>query len=167
MRNRVLLWLLCVCSAFWAACPTASAQPSTPAADSASIAAILADLDRAWHDADAGRWVSHYAPDARFINIAGMVMPDTGALRSRLHQIFNGVFKGSRHVGTLRHLRFVGADVAVVDEDIEITGFSALPAGTRPTAPGLLRTRMRHVLQRVDGRWRIVASQNTPVAPER
>lgn len=141
------------------------AQAPDAAADSVRIAAVLSDLDAAWHAADADRWVAHYAPDARFVNIAGRLMADRGALRGRLDQIFHGVFSGSRHVGTLRHLRFLTPDVAVADEDIEITGFTGLPGGIRPTAPGVLRTRMRHVLRRAGERWEIVASQNTAVAP--
>lgn len=137
----------------------------TPSADAESIGAIVADLDAAWAHADADRWASHYAPDAEFINILGMVMPNVEAMRARHHEIFHGVFKGSRHKGTLRKLRFLGPDVAIADVDIEVTGFSALPPGSRPTAPGVLRTRMRHVLQKAGSRWRIVATQNTAVAP--
>jgi hypothetical protein len=96
---------------------------------------------------------------------SGALMTNRDALRARLDQIFRGVFRGSRHEGTLRHLRFLGPDAAAVDEDIEITRFASLPAGIRPTAPGVLRTRMRHVFQRTGGRWVIVSSQNTAVAP--
>lgn len=145
--------------------PPVGAQAPATAPDSARVVAVLAALDSAWHAADAGRWVAHYAPDARFVNIAGALMADRRALRARLDQIFRGVFRGSRHLGTLRHLRFLSRDVAVVDEDIEITGFTGLPPGIRPTQPGVLRTRMRHVFQRTGGRWLIVASQNTAVAP--
>lgn len=137
-------------------------------ADSAHIVGVLGGLDSAWHAGDADRWVAAYAPAddfLGFINISGTRMADRDILRARLAQIFAGIFRGSRHVGTLRQLRFVGADVAVADEDIEITEFAGLPAGIAQTAPGVLRTRMRHVLRRRRGRWMIVASQNTAVAP--
>ena len=144
---------------------TGEAQRPGRGADSARIATVLAALDSAWQSGAAKQWVAHYAPDANFINISGMRMTDRATLEARLAQIFGGIFRGSRHVGTLRHLRFLGADAAVADEDIEITGFAGLPAGISPTAPGVLRTRMRHVLERRAGRWVIVASQNTAVAP--
>ena len=146
----------------------ASAQPSRSRADSAHIVGVLAGLDSAWHAGDADRWVAAYAPAPDFlgfVNISGTRMADRDVLRARLAQIFGGIFHGSRHVGTLRQLRFLGANLAVADEDIEITEFTGLPAGIAPTAPGVLRTRMRHVLQRRAGRWLIVASQNTAVAP--
>jgi len=62
-------------------------------------------------------------------------------------------------------VRFLRPDVAIADVDIEVTGFQALPPGSRPTERGVLRTRMRHVLTRTDVVWEIVATQNTAVAP--
>ena len=135
-------------------------------ADSTSIAAIVADLDSSWARADAALWASHYTPDAEFINILGMLMPDMKSMQARHHEIFQGVFRGSRHHGALRRVRFLGPDVAIADVDVEVTGFKALPPGSVPTAPGVLRTRMRHILARVGGTWKILASQNTAVAPK-
>ena len=146
----------------------AQAPTSPRAVDSVRIVGVLAALDSAWHSGDADRWVAHYAPApdfGSFINISGMRMEDPATLRTRLAQIFGGIFRGSRHVGTLRRLRFLGADAAVADEDIEITGFAGLPAGISATAPGVLRTRMRHVLIRRGNQWVIAASQNTAISP--
>jgi len=157
-----------LCIAIARGAPAAAQSVSPTAADSSRIVAVLAELDSAWHHGDADRWMALYAPApdfAGFINISGTRMSDRDVLRTRLAQIFAGIFRNSRHAGTLRQLRFIGADVAVVDEDIEITGFAGLPAGISATAPGVLRTRMRHVMQRRAGRWLILASQNTAVAP--
>lgn len=168
MHARALRFLMVAVGVGFAGVVPASAQPSRSRADSAHIVGVLAGLDSAWHAGDADRWVAAYAPAPDFlgfINISGTRMADRDLLRSRLAQIFTGIFRGSRHVGTLHQLRFLGDDVAVADEDIEITQFTGLPAGIAPTAPGVLRTRMRHVLQRRTGRWLIVASQNTAVAP--
>ena len=159
---------LVVCIAGAAPAGAQATSRAHAATDSMSIVRVLAGLDSAWQAGNAARWVAHYAPDAEFagfINISGLRMSDPGTLQARLAQIFGGIFRGSRHVGTLRQLRFVNADVAIADEDIEITGFTGLPPGISPTAPGVLRTRMRHVLVRRAGEWLIVASQNTAVAP--
>ena len=141
------------------------AQGAAP--DSVAIHGIVADLDSAWARADAALWASHYASDAEFINILGMLFPDVKTMQARHHEIFQGVFRGSRHHGALRRVRFLGPDVAIADVDIDVTGFQALPPGSVPTEPGILRTRMRHVLEKRDGVWRIVATQNTAVAPRR
>ena len=171
MHRPIAISRLCVALAtclITAISAGAQTRSGRPASDSSRIVSILAGLDSAWHDGDADRWVAHYAPGpdfVDFINISGTRMSDPATLRTRLAQIFSGIFRGSRHVGTLRHLRFLDADAAIADEDIEITGFTGLPAGISPTEPGVLRTRMRHVLTRRRGAWLIVASQNTAVAP--
>ena len=169
MRRRITSFTLGALLAAGAVARTASSQESAsvPAADSARIVAVFADLDSAWQTADADRWVAHYAPDARFINIAGMLMTDAGTLRARMAEILHGIFRNSRHTGTLRYLRRLGADAVLAEEEIEIRDFTGLPPGVRATEPGVLRTRMRHVLQRVGDRWVIVASQNTAIAPSR
>jgi uncharacterized protein (TIGR02246 family) len=159
---QLIAFKLIVCTALSS---EALAGSTGAPADSVSIATIIANLDSAWAHGDADRWAADFADDAEFINILGMVMTNKQAMRDRHYQIFTGVFKGSRYQSALRRVRFLGNDVAIADVDIEVTGFSALPPGAQPTAPGVLRTRMRHVLHRIDGRWWIVASQNTAIAP--
>ena len=134
-------------------------------ADSTAIVHAVAELDSAWNTGNADRWAANYTPDCDFVNILGMALPSFEAMRARHHEIMTGVFRGSRHEGRIRRLRFLGADAAVVDVDIQVTGFKALPPGSRPSKPGVLETRMKHVFQRIDGAWKIVASQNTAVAP--
>ncbi|NUO64093.1 MAG: SgcJ/EcaC family oxidoreductase [Gemmatimonadaceae bacterium] len=168
MGDRLTRTLMLAIMLALAGARPAFAQSRRAHADSVRIVAELAGLDSAWHSGDADAWVAHYASDADFVgfvNISGTRMTDRATLRERLARIFAGMFRGSRHVGTLQRLRFLGAHIAVADEDIEITGFAALPAGISATAPGVLRTRMRHVLVRRGRRWLIVASQNTAVAP--
>jgi len=146
--------------------PVALPNSADATADSLQIAVAVANLDSAWASGDADRWARGYAADADFINILGMLFPDTNSMRARHHEIFNGVFRGSRHEGTIRRMRFPAPDVAIVDVDVAVTGFKALPPGVRPTELGVLRTRMRHVFQKTDGYWRIVATQNTAIAPK-
>lgn len=135
------------------------------AADSAAILHVVAELDSAWNRADAARGAANYVADCDFVNILGMVLPNREVMQARHHEIFVGVFHGSRHEGRLRRLRFLGSDTAIADVDITVTGFKGLPPGSYPTKPGALETRMKHVLTRIDGTWKIVATQNTAVAP--
>ncbi len=137
------------------------------ASDSVDIVNVLARLNEAWRAGDASAWASAYVPDVRFVNISGMRMTSRDSLRGRMAAIFTGMFRGSERTSVLQGLRFTGRDIAIADEDVEIRGYSALPAGVVATEPGVLRTRIVHVLQRRDDRWMIVATQNTAVAPVR
>jgi uncharacterized protein (TIGR02246 family) len=125
----------------------------------------VARLEQAWNMSNAELWAAEYWPDGELINILGAVLPNAAEVRARTAQILAGPFHGSRFASTVRSIRFVGTDAAVVDIDIRVTHFRALPPGTVPTEPGVLLTRMKHVFERRSGRWRIVASQNTAVLP--
>ena len=125
----------------------------------------LERLAQAWNTADAAMWADEYWPQGELVNILGGVMPNPTAIRERHAEILAGPFKGSHFESTVRRIQFLGADVAIVDTDIRVTQFRALPPGAVATSPGVLLTRMKHVYQRRDGIWRIAASQNTAVLP--
>ncbi|SFS03734.1 conserved hypothetical protein [Dyella sp. OK004] len=125
----------------------------------------LERLAQAWNTADAVMWASEYWPEGESINILGGIMHDPAAIRDRHGEIFAGPFKGSHFESKVRRIQFAGADVAIVDADVRVTQFHALPPGIVATSPGVLLTRLKHVYQRRDGRWRISASQNTAVLP--
>jgi hypothetical protein len=44
--------------------------------------------------------------------------------------------------------------------------FSGLPAGLRPTEPGVLRGRLTWVVMKIGGEWQIVSQQITPIPPQ-
>ena len=122
-------------------------------------------LAQAWNTADASMWADEYWPQGELVNILGGIMPNAAAIRDRHAEILAGPFKGSHFESTARRIQFLGADVAIVDTDIRVTKFRALPPGAVATSPGVLLTRMKHVYQRRDGIWHIVSSQNTAVLP--
>jgi hypothetical protein len=48
----------------------------------------------------------------------------------------------------------------------EVTNFSSLPPGLVPTAPGVLRARLKLVLVKDTDEWKIFAAQNTAIVPQ-
>jgi hypothetical protein len=46
-----------------------------------------------------------------------------------------------------------------------VRNFRQLPPNVLPTSKGVLRTRLKHVLEKRGSVWQIVASQNTDVKP--
>lgn len=144
----------------------AHAAPSN--ADVAAEKPLRESLDRlaqAWNTADGAMWAHEYWPEGELVNILGGIMPNAEAIRERHTAVLEGPFKGSHFEYTVRHIQFLGPDVAIVDTDIRVTHFRVLPRGAVATSPGVLLTRMKHVYQRRDGTWRIIASQNTAVLP--
>ncbi|APG05534.1 hypothetical protein BJI69_17590 [Luteibacter rhizovicinus DSM 16549] len=137
-------------------------------ADALAEKPLRASLDRlanAWNTSDGAMWAHEYWPEGELVNILGGVMPNAEAIRERHTAVLEGPFKGSHFESTVRRIQFLDPDVAIVDTDIRVTHFRALPPGAVATSPGVLLTRMKHVYQRRDGTWRIIASQNTAVLP--
>jgi uncharacterized protein (TIGR02246 family) len=142
----------------------AAPRPSDVLAEKA-IRESLDRLAQAWNTGDGAMWAREYWPEGELVNILGGVMPDAEAIRERHSAVLAGPFKGSHFESTVRRIRFLGPDVAIVDTDIRVTNFHALPRGAVATSPGVLLTRMKHVYQLRESSWRILSSQNTAVLP--
>ncbi|WP_232293347.1 SgcJ/EcaC family oxidoreductase [Stigmatella aurantiaca] len=136
-----------------------------PAQDERDLQQLVAVQAEAWNSGDAVAWSKDFAQDADFINIVGSVFEGREQIEQRHAAIFSTLFKGSQAKVTVRKIVFPQEDIAVVDTTHEVTGHSGLPPGVRDTEPGLLRTRMRYVMQKRSGQWRILAGQNTDVKP--
>jgi uncharacterized protein (TIGR02246 family) len=138
---------------------------ATVVSDSMAILGVVSRLDAAWSAMDAAAWSREFSSDAQFVNILGQTMDGSTAIRDRHAFLFSGPFKGSRLVSTVSRLKFVGPLAAFVECNQNLTGYVALPPGARETQPGVLKTRMVHVLAKVNGTWTIISTQNTQLQP--
>ena len=134
---------------------------TVPAADAAIVAAILELFVSGWNGGDARAWAPLFAEDATFVNVMGGELAGREAIISQHATLFAGMFKGTVLESA------VSTDVIVADAANTVSQLRALPPGLQMTEPGLLRTRLRHVLARggLMG-WQIVATQNTPIPPK-
>ena len=154
------------------ACGAASAGPaaSVPAvsAQEPSDAPLRASVQRlagAWNAGNGDTWAAEFWPDGSLVNILGVVFPNAAAVGAVTNRILAGPFKGSTFAPVVRRVRFVGTSAAIVDADISVTNFRALPPGAVATSPGLLLTRFTYVYELRAGVWKIEAAQNTAVLP--
>jgi len=149
---------------FLAVTVCAAAQAHDAAAE-AAIRAIVAEQVLAWNAGDGTRYASHVAPDASFTNLFGMVMYGAPAFAKRHNDILSTFYKGTTKKQSVRRIRFITPDVAIVDIDNEIHGLKAMPAGIPVPADGVLRTQLMQVFARRDGSWWIEAYHNVDVKP--
>lgn len=149
-----------------AACSTATgAAPLPPAVSDAPLRASVARLATAWNAGDGEAWAAEYWPDGSLINILGVVFADAKSVAAVTNQILAGPFKGSTFVPTVRRVRLIGTDAAILDVDVNVTNFRGLPPGAVATMPGLLLTRFTYVFENRSNVWKIASSQNTAVQP--
>jgi uncharacterized protein (TIGR02246 family) len=133
------------------------------AASEAAIRTIVADQAAAWNAGDATRYARHVAPNASFTNLFGMVIYGAPAFVTRHADILATFYKGTTKHHTVRRIRFVTPDVAVVDIDNEVRGVRSMPAGIAVPTDGVLKTQLMEVFVRRDGQWWIEAYHNVDV----
>lgn len=142
--------------------PSALAQV---APDEATIRALVAAQALAWDAGDGEAYSKDIAPDVSFTNLFGMVMYGSRAFTERHKQILADFYKGTTKSHTIRRIRFVTSDVAIVDIDNEVRGVKAMPAGIGVPSDGIVRTQLMEVFVRRDGRWWIEAYHNVDTKP--
>ncbi len=122
--------------------------------DEQAIHDIVQGLDTAWNASDSRAFTSHFAEDARFIHIFGGQLDGRAAIEAAHRDIFDTIYKGSRATFSVRSLRMLRPDVAVVWTRALVTTAQGNEVDTRPTM----------VLVKDGGKWQIVMFQNTRVA---
>lgn len=138
--------------------------PATPEAETA-IRAIVARQVAAWNAGDGAGFAESLAPEASFTNVFGMVMYGKQPFVARQIEVLSTFFKGTTKSHTIRRIRFVTPDVALVDIDNEVRGVKTMPAGVVVPPDGVVRTQLMEVFVRRDGRWWIEAFHNVDVKP--
>jgi uncharacterized protein (TIGR02246 family) len=120
----------------------------------------------AWNAGDAEGWCKDFTEDSEFVNIIGAHFENRDANLRRHADLFATIFKGSRLDVREMKIRVLGDFTATADLVLDLTGFSKLPPGIRPSIGNdVLRTRMHYVLVRDGTCWWIVFSQNSAVMP--
>ena len=130
-----------------------------------AIRTIVADQVVAWNAGDGQAYAEHVAPDVSFTNLFGMVMYGKAAFVERHSQILSTFYKGTTKHHTIRRVRFITPDVAVVDIDNEVRGVRAMPAGIAVPPDGIVKTQLMEVFVRRENRWWIEAYHNVDVKP--
>ncbi len=124
------------------------------AKDEETIREVEARLRDAWNKQDAKEYASFFAEDAELVNIFGSVFHGREAIQERLTEVFSTVFRNSVQKTFIRKIRFIRPDVALVDVDHEIAYDGVLSP---------LHTKMKCLMTKENGKWVIVAAQNTDV----
>jgi uncharacterized protein (TIGR02246 family) len=133
----------------------------------AAIRAIVAAQAVAWNEGNGEAYARDVAPEVSFTNVFGMVMYGRPAFVKRHAEILATFYRGTNKRHTVRRVRFVTADVAIVDIDNEVSGVTAMPGGIALPPNGVLKTQLLEVFARRDGRWWIEAYHNVDVKPSR
>lgn len=148
--------------------PLASAASVAAAGQQDDILALIDAQAAAWAAKDGAAYGATYTEDAVLINPVGGILVGSALIASQhvfLFNSVNGPFRVSASSWTLRDLTFLTGSIAMVELDVTLTGFSALPPGLPAVEPGVVRTRVTWIAIKRGGEWLIMHQQMTPLPP--
>ena len=97
------------------------------------------------------------APHASSTNIFGTVMYGASAFAKRHAEILATFYKGTTKRHSIRGIRFVTSNIAIVDIDNELDGVKAMPTGIRLPPGGIVKTQLMEVFVGRGKRWWVEA----------
>ena len=138
-----------------------SAQPASSNISIDPIMDIVNAVTAAWAAKDASAYAAPYAADLQAVSPRGDLIAGRDAFRAQHVFLFAGPFAGSTQTITVRNIQFLTGTIAIVHQDVSLTGYAFLPPGL-PSSGGVVSTRVTWVVEKRGGSWEIVFQQMTP-----
>jgi uncharacterized protein (TIGR02246 family) len=124
--------------------------------DENAIRANVAQLVKGWNAKSGTEFAKPFAPDADYVVINGSQIKGREAIARGHQSIFETIYKNSTLALSVDSIRFLRPDVVVV----HVSGSMEIVEGNS-TRSG--KAKMTLVMTKTDGKWEIVAFQNTGV----
>jgi uncharacterized protein (TIGR02246 family) len=131
--------------------------------DQAIADTTLARFVDCWNHANGPGYRELYWPEAELVDPRGDVFEGADAVTKLHTDLWSTILAGSVIQGRVRKVRRLGPDHLVVDMDLEVTAYKSLPSGVRDVG-GVVKNRLKHVMERRQGVWKILSGQNTALA---
>jgi uncharacterized protein (TIGR02246 family) len=158
----MLVKINCLILILFAAAAGAFAQQASSTADTAkddaAVRQIVKQLEDAWNAHDGKAFAARFAADADYIVIDGMYAKGREAIEKGHQGIFTTIYKDSTNRGTVKSVRFLRPDIAIVHVEWNLT----VPSGGKENKGSAMNTLL---MANEKGTWSIAAFQNTPVRP--
>jgi len=126
------------------------------AADEAAMRESVKQLETGWNTKSGAVFANPFAEDADYVVINGMYFKGRAAIETAHQRIFDTIFKDTKIRLTVKQIRFLRPDVAV----IHVNGHRDGPT-KELTGDAILTL----VMTKEQQGWTIAAFQNTSVAP--
>ncbi len=127
-----------------------------------TIRKVIADLASAWNRHDMKVYTALFSEDADYVSGAGSWWRGRREIEKEHAERHAAVFKESRVTITGTSIRLLQPEIAIVHSTWELEGLKDPDGRDLPGRKGILT---QVVAREQDGRWRIVASQNTDIPP--
>lgn len=155
-RMHTIVMAVCACALTAAAQGGAPAPDGARAADEAAARENVRQMEAGWNAKSGERFAAPFADDADYVIVNGQHIRGRRHIAEDHQRIFDTFYKATTLSLSVKQVRFLRADVAVVHVAAVLSG-QAEPPHEKSATITLLMTKEA-------GAWRIAAFQNTPVA---
>jgi len=124
--------------------------------DEAAIRANVEQMAKGWNMKSGAEFAKPFAEDADYVVVNGAHIKGRAANAAGHQQIFDTIYKDSRNAGTVKQIRFVRLDVAVVHVEWNLS-FKVNGEEQKGHALSTM------VMTKEKGKWSIAAFQNTAI----
>ena len=138
----------------------AGAGPAADGADEAAIRENVRQMEAGWNAKSGAQFARPFAADADYVIINGMYIKGQEVIAQAHQRIFDTIYKESTVSLSVKQVRMLRPDVAVV----HVTGANKF---TRDGETRTTEAIITLVMTKESGAWRIAAFQNTQVAAQR
>ena len=130
-------------------------------ADEEAIGSVIGRVVDLWNRHDMHAFAALFAQDADFVDVFGKWFRSRAAIEKVLSERHATVFKHSRFTSKEIVIRIPRPELAVVHAVLELSGAFSPQGQPLPPGQGVITC----VLDKAASGWRILALQNTAVAP--
>ena len=127
--------------------------------DETAVRQIVQQVQDGWNAHDGKAFAAPFAADADYVVVNGMYSKGRDAIEKGHTGIFTTIYKDSRNMATIKSVRFLRSDVAVVHVEWNLE----FKAGGETRKGHALNTM---IMTKDKDKWGIAAFQNTPIQPE-
>ncbi len=143
--------LLCAATVIFA-----QEKDSKMSKDEAAIRANVEQMAKGWNMKSGAEFAKPFAEDADYVVVNGAHIKGRAANAAGHQQIFDTIYKDSRNAGTVKQIRFVRPDVAVVHVEWNLS-FKVNGEEQKGHALSTM------IMTKEKGKWSIAAFQNTAI----
>ena len=131
------------------------AQPKANPADDAAIKKLVASWSDSFNKKDAHACTMVFVDDADFTSVRGQSDYGYAAVEKHYQMVFSTFLKNAHRTDTVKNIRFLTKNWAVVDSNFEMTGAAAPNAAEN--APPVRKGLLSWVVTKRAGQWYIVS----------
>ena len=137
----------------------AQEKESKMSGDETAIRANVKQMETGWNAHDGKAFAAPFAADADYVVVNGMHAKGRNEIEKGHTGIFTTIYKDSRNAATIRSVRFLRKDVAVVHTEwnLEFTVGGEMRKGHALSTM---------IMTKQNGKWSIAAFQNTAIQPQ-